>query len=181
MVPISFNEVAKAVFSAAPLKGAGPNSAPAIVWQKLWPTIKNVVVNLFMALVGLGVMPEQWKTGRIIPLRKPQKPDYTKSGAYCPISLLATLGKMLESIMAQRLAFLADKYSFLLYNHFRGLKQKTTVDALLVLQDKIYQAWKEKKVLSLITFDVKGAFSSVAIDVLIQRLQKRRISEQMMA
>lgn len=53
-----------------------------------------------MTSVKLGVIPEQWKIARIIPLRKPQKLDYTKSGAYCPIFLLATLGKMLESIMA---------------------------------------------------------------------------------
>lgn len=84
---------------------------------------------------------------------------------------------MLESIIAQKLAFIANKYSVLPYNHFRGLKQKTTVDALLVLQEKIYQAWKEKKVLLLITFDIKGAFSGVAIDVLIQRLQKQQCND----
>ncbi len=33
--------------------------------------------------------------------------------------------------------------------------------------------------MSLITFDVKGAFSGVAVDVLINRLRKRRIPEQM--
>ena len=86
---------------------------------------------------------------------------------------------MLESIIAQSLAFLADEHSLLPYNHFGGLKQKTTVDALLVLQEKIYQAWKEKKVLSLITFDVKGAFSGVVIDVLFQQLRKRRMPDQM--
>lgn len=41
------------------------------------------------------------------------------------ISLLATLGKMLKSLSAQRLAFLAEEYSLLPYNHFGGLKQKT--------------------------------------------------------
>lgn len=65
--------------------------------------------------------------------------------------------------MAQRLAFIADKYLVFLYNYFRGLKQKTTFDVLLILQKKIYQAWKEKKVLLLITFDIKGAFSGVVL------------------
>ena len=37
------------------------------------------------------------------------------------------------------------------------------------------------KVLSLITFDVKSAFNGVAIDILIQRLQKRCIPKQMVA
>lgn len=55
---ISIKKVAKAVFSTAPLKGARPNTILAIVWQKLWPTIKNVVVSLFTASVGLDVMLE---------------------------------------------------------------------------------------------------------------------------
>lgn len=116
-----------------------------------------------------------------MPLRKSQKDDYTSPAAYRPISLLATLGRMLESLMAYRLAFLAEQYSLLLYNHFGRLKQRTTVDALLVLQEKIYQAWKDRKVLSLITFDVKGAFSGVAIEELIDRLQKRRVPEKMVS
>lgn len=59
MVPISIEKVDKVLFSAALLKGKGPDSILAIVWLKLWPIIKNVVVNLFTALVRLGVMPEQ--------------------------------------------------------------------------------------------------------------------------
>lgn len=59
MVPISIEKVAKVVFSVAPLKKARPDSILAIVWQKLWPTIKNVVIGLFTASIGLGVMPEQ--------------------------------------------------------------------------------------------------------------------------
>ncbi len=98
-------------------------------------------------------MPDQWKTARIIPLRKPQKEDYSIPGAYRPISLLSTLGKMLEAVMAQRLAYLSDIHSLLPYNHFGGLKQKSTIDALLVIQEKVYQAWRDKKVMSLITFD----------------------------
>ena len=178
MAPITPEEIFKAIFSAAPLKGAGPDTIPALVWQKIWPTAKHVIVRLFTMSIELGVMPDQWKTAKIIPLRMPQKDDYTLPSAYRAISLLATLGKMLESLIAQRIAFLAEEYSLLPYNHFGDLKQKTTVDALLVLQEKIYQAWKDKKVLSLITFDVKGAFNGVAVGVLIDRLRKRRLPKQ---
>ena len=100
-------------------------------------------------------------------------------GSYRPISLLFTLGKILEAVIAQRLAYLSDTYSLLLYNHFGGLKQKSTIDALLVIQEKIYQAWRDKKVMPIITFDVKGPFSGVAVDILINRLCKWRIPEKM--
>lgn len=123
-------------------------------------------------------MPGQWKLAKIIPLRKSQKEDYTLPGAYWPISLLATLEKMLESLIAQRISFMVEEYLLLTYNHFGGLRQKTIIDALLVLQEKIYQAWKDKNVLSFITLDVKGAFNGVATEVLLYQLQKRRLPEK---
>ena len=172
MALITPKKKSKAIFSAVPLKGAGPDTIPALVWQKIGPTAKHVIVRLFTTFVKLGVMPDKWKTAKIIMLRKPQKDDYTLPSVYRPILLLATLGKMLESLIAQKIVFWAEEYLLLPYNYFGGLKQKTTIDALLVLQEKIYQAWKDKKVLSLITFDVKEAFNGVAVKVLIDCLQK---------
>ena len=96
-------------------------------------------------------------------------------GAYWPISLLPTLSKAMEYLIAQKIAYISYTYNLLPRNHFGGLKYKNTLDTLVVFQEKIYQAWKDKKVLSLITFDVQGAFNGVARDVLVQRLRKRRI------
>ncbi|RKK26968.1 hypothetical protein BFJ66_g16877 [Fusarium oxysporum f. sp. cepae] len=47
--------------------------------------------------------------------------------------------------------------------------------ALLLLQEHIYKAWRNRKVLSLISFDVKGAYNGVFKDRLLQRLEARGI------
>jgi hypothetical protein len=44
--------------------------------------------------------------------------------------------------------------------------------------EKIYQAWRKHKVLTLVSFDVKGAFNGVHAHVLEQRLRARRVPEQ---
>ena len=44
-----------------------------------------------------------------------------------------------------------------------------------VLVKKIYQAWRQGKVLSLVSFDVKGAFNGVHSDVLERRLAARQV------
>jgi hypothetical protein len=44
-----------------------------------------------------------------------------------------------------------------------------------MLVEKIYQAWRQRRVLSLVSFDVKGAFNGVHSDVLERRLSARRI------
>ena len=164
-------------YNTSPFKGPGYDGLSAVAWQKMWPVFRSHLVYLFEESLLQGRLPNTWKIAKIIPLRKSNKSDYTSPSAYRPISLLPTLSKAIESLVAERIAHLSDEYGLLLGNHFGGLKCKNTVDALLVLQEKIYQAWRDKKVLSLVTFDIQGAFNGVAKDVLCSRLRERRIPE----
>lgn len=94
-------------------------------------------------------------------LRKPEKPNYSIPGAYRPISLLNTLGKLLEAVVARRLSFLAKKHGLLPNSQFGGRPGRTTEQALLVLSNAIDRAWYKHKVVTLVAFDLKGAFNGV--------------------
>ena len=48
---VSLEEIAKAIFSTSPLEGAGPDTIPALVWQKLWPAIKGIVTHTHCCLI----------------------------------------------------------------------------------------------------------------------------------
>ncbi len=52
-----------------------------------------------------------------MPLREPGKPDYTVAKAYRPISLLLTLGKTMEGVVAERLSYLVEAHDILPKNH----------------------------------------------------------------
>ncbi|KAI6824489.1 hypothetical protein KC343_g180 [Hortaea werneckii] len=121
------------------------------------------------------VIPQQWKVAKIIPLKKPNKGDYTLAKAWRPISLLSTLGKLLEAVVAERVSFAVETYGLLPANHFGARKQRSAEQALLLLQEHIYTAWRNKRVVSLVSFDVKGAYDGVYKDRLLQRLQARGI------
>ena len=177
MAPVTDNEIQKAIMGASPLKAPGYDQLPAMAWQQLWPVIGQHISQLFRSCLSVGRIPERWKIAKIVPLRKADKEDYTVPGAYRPISLLCTLSKAFEALIATRIAYLADLHGLLPHNHFGALKGKSTVDALLTVQEKIYEAWRSQKVLSLVTFDMKGAFSGVTIDVLINKLRKAHIPE----
>ncbi|KAL1582126.1 hypothetical protein WHR41_09392 [Cladosporium halotolerans] len=122
-----------------------------------------------------GVIPQQWKVAKIIPLKKPNKDDYTLAKAWRPISLLSTLGKLLEAVVAERVSFAVETYGLLPANHFGAREQRSAEQALLLLQESIYTAWRNKRVVSLVSFDVKGAYNGVYKDRLLQRLQARGI------
>jgi hypothetical protein len=180
-IPLTKDEVKAAIFSSHPYKAPGMDDLPAIVWQKLWPELGEHVFRLFELSLDLGRIPDNWRVARIVPLRKPGKPDYTVAKAYRPISLLSTLGKAMEGVVAERLSYLVETHNLLPRNHFGARKNRSTVQALTVLQESIYNAWREGKVLSMVSFDVKGAYNGVNIGVLEHRLRRRRIPEQLIS
>lgn len=77
-------------------------------------------------------MPSRWCIAKIVPLRKTGKSAEMPQG-YRPISLLSTLGKALESVVAERISALAEEHSLLPKNHFSGRKQRSTIQALTIL------------------------------------------------
>lgn len=133
----------------------------------------------FLSHDSQGRLPEEWKIAKIIPLRKPDQTSYILTGAYRPISLLSTLEKAMASAIATRIGYLAKKHLLLPGKHFGSLKGRSTVDALLALQEKVYQAWRDKRLLLLVTFDVKGAVNGVAPTVLVNRLRECHIPEEL--
>lgn len=46
-----------------------------------------------------------------------------------------------------------------------------------MLQERIYRVWKEKKILSLLNLDIKGAFNGVSHTRLAERSRNRKIQE----
>jgi ribonuclease HI len=142
-----------------------------------WHAVKYRVLELFQASLDEGTLPRQWRHAKIIPLKKPNKENYTIAKAWRPISLLATLGKILESIIAERISHAVETYGLLPTSHFGARKQRSAEQALLLLQEQIYAAWRGRRVLSLISFDVKGAYNGVCKERLLQRVKARGIPE----
>jgi len=174
-------ELQDAVRRMKPHKAPGPDGLPTVAWQKTWPVVEDYVYNLFAASLRTAYIPTQWRTARIIPLRKEGKGDYTQPAAYRPISLLSTLGKILEAVVAERLSYLDDKHGLLPKAHHGARKQRSTTDALLVLAEKVHRAWKEKRILSVVTYDVKGAYNGVNKDSLARALRGRQIPPPVVA
>jgi hypothetical protein len=137
--------------------------------------IKERVLLLFQTSINEGKLPKQWKNAKIIPLKKPEKGDYSLAKHWRPISLLPTLGKALESVIAERISHAVESLGLLPENHFGARKRRSTEQALLVLQERIHKAWRSKKVLSLVSFDVQGAYNGVYKERLLQRLQARGV------
>jgi hypothetical protein len=70
---------------------------------------RDILLHLLAHCLRRGYHPKPWRTSTIVVLRKPGKTRYDVVKAYRPIALLNCLGKVLERIVQQRLAFLTQE------------------------------------------------------------------------
>ena len=67
-----------------------------------------------------------------IALKKPNKPDYTQPRAYCFITLLEFIGKLLEKVVACRLTYLTGQYNLISGSQFGDRANASTSDAIFI-------------------------------------------------
>ncbi len=82
--------------------------------------------------------------------------------------------------MAERISHAVETYRLLPTNYFRARKQRSAEQALLLLQEQIYTAWRGRKVASLISFDVKGAYNGVCKERLLEQMRAQGILEELL-
>lgn len=79
-----------------------------------------------------------WKAAKIISLQKVEGCNYTIAANYQPKSLLLSLEKALELVIAERILYIAEIQGRLSYNHFVEHKQRSAVHTIPYLQKHIY-------------------------------------------
>ena len=85
----------------------------------------------------------------------------------------------MEAVIAERISYAVEAGGLLPANHFGARKRRSAEQALLLLQEHIYKAWRAGKVLSLISFDVKGAYNGVCKERLLERMKARGIPDRL--
>ena len=136
------------------------------------PIIEKHLQALMQASINLAHFPKPFKHTTTIVLRKPGKPDYTEAKAYRPIALENTLGKVMESIVADVISYLTEEHQLLPPQHYGGRPGRNTEDAMMVLAETIHKAWRENDIFTAVFLDVAGAFNNVHHKRLIHNLRK---------
>ena len=94
-------------------KAAGPDKIPNLLLKECREILSPLLAQFFTRCMQIGHHPRPFKHSITVVLKKPQKPDYTKPGAYRPIALLNTLAKTLEALVAKRISREAEQRGLL--------------------------------------------------------------------
>jgi len=167
----SLNELKQAIKSAKNNKSPGDDRIPYELLKHLHKNALKTLLSFYNNVWIEGNMPSDWNHAIILPLLKPNK-DAAKPESYRPISLTATLCKVMEKMVANRLQWYLEKNDIFTGNQSGFRKHKSTIDQILKLQDTILKKLKNKEHVLAVFIDFERAYDMLHVPTLLQKLQK---------
>ena len=144
-------------------------SIPTNILKMINELIAEPLAILFNYSFSMGIVPDQFKIARVIPVFKSGSRNSLTN--YRPISLLSVFNKILGKLMYHRLMSYLD-YNDILYNKQFGFRSNhSTIYAVSSIVDKIQKSIEKKNYSCSIFLELRKAFDTVNHAILIQKLE----------
>lgn len=134
-------------------------------------TLTNTTLTIYNKCWVGGSFPQEWKRVKLKIIRKSGDRDWTLTNSYRPISLLPTIGKIYERMIAARLITHLEQYAVLSDN------QHGTVNAIIKLKEIV--TWTHDRYAMAIFIYIQDAFDMVWWPLVTHTLRKVNISKNM--
>lgn len=123
----------------------------------------------------MSSFPSKWKKAKVLAFHKSGKlKDSPQS--YCPISLLAILGKIAEVIINKRIIEYLEGNNILLEEQFGSRKKRSTNQQLARLTDHISLSFNKGRSTGLLLLDIEKAFDTVWYRAFIHKMKLYNLS-----
>lgn len=134
----------------------------------------RILAFCFTRCLEEGKFPEEWKRAYLVLIPKVWPLD-ANNPKVRPICLLNEVGKVLKSIIADRLTTWMDENPRSQLSEFQyGFRRnRSTTDALILLRTTIEEVWQEKGVAIAVSVDIKNAINSLLWEVIRCALRKK--------
>jgi ribonuclease HI/exonuclease III len=176
---ISLDEASAAARTSSNLKAPGPSGIQAAVLRHALEAINEDVVALFNRCLQLGQVPRAWCTAHMQPIPKPDsRPgDLTRLR---PIMLLESMRKLFFRILADRITTCAQTHDVLRGNQVGFTPGMQGQDAIALIRATIDYANREKRLLFVVSFDIRRAFDSVSRTSLLASMRRIKLPQELL-
>ena len=169
--PTSDEQIHRAIKRMKPWKATRSETTPNAVFVHARELLVPHLGPIFRATDNLKLYPNDWKLTKTPVLQKPGKPDYTEATAWRPIVLSNGMARLLNGCKTEDLVLMCKKTGILPPNHFGGRPGRATTDSVHMLVKTVKDAWRRGEVALLLCLDVKAAFPSTAVNVLLHKMR----------
>lgn len=152
----------------------GEDKIPWVVLKKLNYNTHLHIINIFNYCLSEQYFPEIWKVGKVIVIPKPNM-DHSQADNYRPITLLPSIGKLLEKIIKTKISKVIDQKIPCYQFGFR--KHCSTLHPLSIFVSNIQTAKLNNNKTAVLFLDIKKAFDSVWHKGLLFKMKQLNIPD----
>ena len=167
--PTSYDELSKVITDLNNV-AAGHDHINAKIFKSSYRHIFDHILHLYNACLCAGIFPDILKIAMIKPIYK--SGDKKQPNNYRPISILPFMSKILEQLIHSRLIKHLTDNALIHENQFGFQKNRSTYMPLLILQEIITKSFEEGEHVLGIFLDLRKAFDTVDINILLGKLKR---------
>ena len=171
----SIEELVKEINNIEIYKSSGIHNISSRILKDVWSTCPVLLLDIINKSIETGIFPDDWKHGTVIPIPKVANPQSVND--LRPITLLPIPGKIMERLIHNKLYPYLEGNKILSSNQNGFRKQHGTSDTIFKFLSHVIDNMNEKKVTIAVFIDFKKAFDTLNHQILIQKLEKLSITE----
>lgn len=181
VVKLTVNELLDAVARLPVSKAPGPDGIRNEILKMAVPWHPHIFLDAMNQCLVEGTFPVKWKIADLVLKPKPGRP-LKDPGAYRPLCKLDTMGKLLEKTIVKRLRDHMESISGLTDNQYDFRRGRSIINALRKIKEEmaITNTGAVKKLVGLVTLDVKNAFNSAPWCKILESLAIKKTPDYLM-
>ena len=176
-IKTDFEEVLQICKEIDITKSSGINFLSSKILKDAFMVYITQPVFIYNLSLKKSVFPNKWKNATIIPLFKAG--DKKLVSNYRPVSLLPLPGKMLEKIIHKGITNFIENNNLLSDNQNGFRKNCSTTKSIVDLNDIIFDNMNNGKITAAVFIDLRKAFDTVDHTILLSKLEKMGIKDDM--
>lgn len=165
---VSTEEVEKA-FRSIRSNARGVDNIDLKMLDLVLPHLSEYLTFIINKCLTGGVFPKVWKDAYVIPLQKTSNPKHLTD--FRPISILPTVSKVLEKIIAEQLTSFVHTSGIIPDTQSGFRRDHSTATALLNVTDDLFRGFDKGENTCLILLDYSKAFDTLIHTILCNKLK----------